>query len=88
MRKRLTLEIALVLAAVAVGIALSTKPWQIYREQRAIADKNLANMRAAESSRTQLTKEKAHLDSGPGQEVQAREMGFHRPGEQPTGETP
>jgi hypothetical protein len=81
MNKKLFWNSAFVLAAIATGIALSVKPWQVYAEQRAKADAAVEDMREAEQSRVQLTREKAKYEGSLGREELAREQGFRRPGE-------
>lgn len=72
-----------VLLAVGVGLALSHRPWEVYFDQRRATDERLADMSRAEESRTELTRQKARLDSRSGREELARSQGFRRPGEVP-----
>jgi hypothetical protein len=69
MNKKLFWNSAFVLAAIATGIALSVKPWQVYAEQRAKADAAVEDMREAK------------YEGSLGREELAREQGFRRPGE-------
>lgn len=69
--------------ALATGVALSIKPWQIYGEQRKLADGKAAEMVAAEAGRTKLMEQKARLESATGREEMARKQGYLKPGEQP-----
>ena len=52
--------IVIIAAALALGIGLSLKPWQVYREQRKLADEAQREMRMAESKKTELTRQRAH----------------------------
>lgn len=83
MRRRLLPWILFVAAGIALGLTVSTKPWNLYRQQRALADESLREMRAAEAAQADLVRRKALLESRSGREEQARELGFRRPGEVP-----
>jgi hypothetical protein len=83
MRNRLVWEALFVAAALGVGLALSWKPWRMYLEQRAVADRNRAEMRAAEKGRAELARAKAEFESPGGRERAAREQGYRKPGEVP-----
>lgn len=83
MGRRLATNLAIVVIAVLVGVGLSIKPWQGYRSQKALADKNAAEMAAAEKSREELARKKAELSSRPGRELSARELGYMKSGERP-----
>jgi hypothetical protein len=76
-------DIALIGAAVVVGIVLSLRPWHAYREQRSIADQERSKMRAAEKRSDELRSQNAALSSTIGREERAREYGFRREGEIP-----
>ena len=71
-----------VVAAVATGVGLSLKPWQILTEQRELANKNISEMTAAEANRTKLIEQKVRLESSTGREEIARRQGYLKPGEQ------
>ena len=83
MTRKLAWNVVFVLAAMAVGVFLSIKPWRIYQEQRTIADRSLAEMHQAESSRADLLREQADVDSPAGREKLARDAGYRKPGEVP-----
>lgn len=68
-------------AAVATGIILSLQPWRVYTEQRMLADQKLAEMKAAETSRSRLLEEKVRLESATGREEVARNQGYLKLGE-------
>lgn len=87
-RKNLVWELAFVLAAVAVGVGFSMKPWETYREQRAQRDANVAEQRQAEQRSEELIRQKARLESAVGQEELAREHGYRPAHERPASETP
>lgn len=77
--------IVIIVAAMALGIGLSAKPWQVYREQRKLADDAQREMRAAESKKTELTRQRARAESSLGREELARKQGYRRPDESPIG---
>ncbi len=77
--------VVIVLVAVALGFALSLRPWQVAREQRKIADEAQREMRLAESKKTELTRQRAHAESSLGREELARKQGYRRPDETPIG---
>lgn len=83
MKKRRLFNLLFVLSAIALGIAFSIKPWQVYREQRHAADAALAEMRDAEKSRTELTIKKARYESAIGKEELARSQGYRQANETP-----
>jgi hypothetical protein len=72
-----------VVAAVAAGLLLSAKPWQVYTEQRALADQSIEEMREAEKNRNELTRQKARYESSIGREELARKQGYLAEGERP-----
>lgn len=82
-RKKRFLTIVFVVAAVALGIAFSIKPWQVYHDQRSAADAALAEMKDAEKSRTELTIKKARYESAIGREELARSQGYRQANETP-----
>ena len=71
----------LLVAAVAVGVAYSIKPWQVYVEQRAQTDKSVAEMNQIEKRRLELIDKKTRYESSAGREELARNKGYLRPGE-------
>ena len=72
-----------VVAAVATGVALSLKPWQVYSEQRSLANEKIAEMERAEGSRTTLMEKKVRMTNSTGREEIARNYGYVKAGEQP-----
>lgn len=86
MGRRLIWNLLFVLAAVAVGLTLSIKPWKAFLDQRSKADASRREMQLAEKSREDLTRKKAELESKPGRELAARELGYTKPGEKPASE--
>jgi hypothetical protein len=83
MKPKLFWNLMFVCVAITVGIAASMKPWQVYSEQKKIADKSMKEMREAEKSRAELTKEKARFESSVGREELARNQNYRRPDEKP-----
>ena len=83
MNRKIFLSTAFALSAVGVGIALSIKPWQVYREQRKAADAEVVEMRQAEKNRTDLTRRKAQFESAIGKEELARSQGYRQANETP-----
>lgn len=82
MNKRI-LNLFLVVAAVAVGVFLSIRPWQIYAEQKSLAEDKIQQMKLAEDNRVRLMESKVRLESPSGREEAARDYGYRKPGEQP-----
>jgi hypothetical protein len=78
-------NIGFVAAAVATGLALSYRPWSVWRDQRIKADQHIEEMRQAEKSREELIRKRARIETPLGKEEIAREQGYLKPGEQPTG---
>ncbi|HVL38142.1 MAG TPA: hypothetical protein VM328_02015 [Fimbriimonadaceae bacterium] len=68
--------------AIGAGVAMSTKPWQAYREQRKIADQKIAERARAEENLVSLAEQRARLESPAGKERRAREQGFKKPSEE------
>lgn len=84
MKRRKLWNLALVVVAVATGLALSVKPWDAYFKQRESTDRQIAEMQRAEKSRAELSSRKAQVESPVGRERLAREQNYRRPGEQPS----
>jgi cell division protein FtsB len=82
MKRTIGLDLLIVLAALVVGVGLSIKPWQVYREQRELADKHVGEMRKAEAAREDLLRQRAKYESAVGREELARSQGYVKPGEQ------
>lgn len=73
----------LFLAAIAIGVVASLKPWQAYQRQRQEADAARTEMKQAERKHADLLRERTQVDSPIGREEMAREQGFTKPGERP-----
>ena len=48
---KLVVTSIIVASAIGLGVGLSMKPWQVYREQRKLADDAIREMRTAESKK-------------------------------------
>ena len=81
MKSKLVWNLAILFAAVGVGVALSVRPWQVYREQRKIADDSISEMREAEGKKAELTRQRAKYETALGREELARKQGYKRPNE-------
>ncbi|MCC7434940.1 MAG: hypothetical protein IT363_09670 [Methanoregulaceae archaeon] len=80
---KLVVTSIIVVSAIGLGVGLSLKPWQVYREQRKLADDAIREMRTAESKKTELTRQRAQAESSLGREELARKQGYRRPDETP-----
>jgi len=69
------------LLAIACGVALSLRPWQLYREQRLRSNEAVHQMRKAESDKVALLRQESRFASPAGKEELARSRGYSRPGE-------
>ena len=78
-------NLTFVLAAAATGLALSYRPWSVWRDHRAKADQHVQEMRDAERSREELIRQRARMETPLGKEEMAREQGYLKPGETPVG---
>jgi len=76
-------RIFIVVIAVGVGLYLSRKPWEVYRDQQGKVASATSEMQAAEQERERLMKEKMKYNSALGREQKMREAGWIKPGEQP-----
>lgn len=83
MKRKLVWNVAILVAAVGTGLALSARPWQVYREQRKIADESIREMREAEGKKAELTRQRAKVETALGREELARKQGYRRPDEIP-----
>jgi hypothetical protein len=83
MTRKFLFNTIFVLAAIGLGIYLSIKPWQIYRQQRGIADQARIEMQKADRTRADLIKKKARIESSTGREELVRNAGYRKPGEVP-----
>lgn len=82
MGKRFAWNALFLTLAVAVGVFLSLKPWEQYREQRQETDEAVSQMKDAERERADLIRERMRYESPAGREQLARERGYRRAGEQ------
>lgn len=80
---KLVVNSIIVASAIGVGVGLSLKPWQVYREQRKLADEAIREMRVAESKKIELTRQRAKAESSLGREELARKQGYRRADEEP-----
>ncbi len=86
MKSKVMWNFAIAGVAIVTGIMLSLKPWQVYGEQRRLADDAVKEMRGAEAKKTDLTRQRAKYESAIGREELARKQGYRRPDERPIGE--
>jgi len=81
MGKRLLINGVIICWAIAAGVFVSLKPWQVYQKQSEDAKQRVREMRAAENHRDDLLRTEARLQSSIGREEQARKAGYLKPGE-------
>ncbi len=86
MKSKVIWNLAIAGTAIVAGIMLSLKPWQVYGEQRRLADDSIKEMRAAEDKKADLTRQRAKYESALGREELARKQGYRRPDETPIGD--
>ena len=72
-----------VVLAVCTGIYLSRKPWQEYREQKAVTRGADLDMKKAENDRAELVGQGARLENPAGRERTARLRGYRKANETP-----
>ena len=73
----------LFVAAAALGVALSIRPWEEYRDQRMKADEAIRKSKQMQEEMSRLAREKAVIDTAAGKERLARERGYIKPDEVP-----
>ena len=73
----------IVAVAISAGVAVSLKPWQVYKEQRSMANRQIADMKQSERKYEELVREEAKLRSNVGKEELARGRGYLPAGEVP-----
>ena len=73
----------IVLLAISAGLAVSVRPWQVYQEQRKLADEQISEMHESEKKYERLVRQEARLRSNLGKEEMARERGYLPVGERP-----
>jgi hypothetical protein len=83
MKTRLLLNGIFILGAVALGVGLSMRPWNVYREQRDKADAHIQEAKRAETQRVDLEEQKAKYESPLGKEELARNRGYRKSNERP-----
>jgi hypothetical protein len=81
MRKKIWINVAIILWAIAAGIFASIKPWQVYQKQNEETRMRSKEMRDAETHRDDLLRKEARAHSTIGQEELARKAGYLGPGE-------
>jgi len=84
MRKRLLINGLIISWAIAAGVFVSIKPWQVYRKQNEDAIQRKREMHDAESRRDDLLRKEARAQSSVGREELARKAGYLAPGESST----
>lgn len=73
----------IVVVAVIAGVAVSIRPWQVYHEQRKLADEQIADMKRSETKYEELVRDEARMRSNIGKEEMARGRGYLPQGEVP-----
>ena len=81
MSRNTLLNVAVVVVAAVAGVAASMKPWQVWSEQKAMANDETKEMRESEKRRDDLVRKDAKLKTSIGREELAREKGYLKPGE-------
>lgn len=82
MWKKLLINGFIIFWAIAAGVCISVKPWQVYQKQSEETKQRVKEMQDAESRRDQLLSKEARAESSIGREEQARKAGYIGPGEQ------
>lgn len=72
------LNFGIAVIAIFCGVALSAKPWQVYKEQRKAADEAIADMEKSEANRERLVREDAKYKTSVGREELARKEGYRK----------
>lgn len=88
MLKSVLINLLIAALAIGAGMALSQKPWNVYRAQQKATEAQLQRMHLAENQQIANIQLHAKLDTSIGREELARKQGWKRPGEVPlaTGE--
>lgn len=63
MKSKVILNGVVLVSACALGTVLSLRPWQVYKEQRTIADEAVVQMRRAEAKKADLLQKRANYES-------------------------
>lgn len=74
-------QVFIAVSAIGLGLFLSQKPWEVYKDQQKKADGISTEMREAELERERLMKEKMRASNPLGREQKIREKGWIKPGE-------
>lgn len=88
MIKRLLINGIIVFWAIAAGVFVSLKPWQVFQKQSTEAKQRVKEMHDAETRRDLLLRTEARMQSSIGREEQARKAGYLGPGEVASGSNP
>ena len=83
MQRKAIINTVVVLGAVAAGIFVSRRPWQVWQEQRRHTAEQVEEMRKSEKEREDLLRQDARLRSSIGKEELARSKGWMGPNEKP-----
>ena len=83
--KKGVLNLAVILAAVSVGVGLSLKPWRVYAKQKQSTQQHIQEMRKVERQHIYDLQQEAKIGTTLGREELARQQGFHRADEVPIG---
>jgi cell shape-determining protein MreC len=76
MGKKLAINLAIIVWAIAAGIFASIKPWQVYQRQNAETKARTSEMREAENARDELLRKEGNLKTPLGMEEQLREKKY------------
>jgi hypothetical protein len=81
MWKKLLINGFIVFWAIAAGVCVSIRPWQVYQKQNTEAQQRLKEQRDAETRRDDLLSRESRAASSIGREELARKAGWVGPGE-------
>ena len=81
MQKKIVVNGVIIFWAIAAGIVVSIRPWQVYFKQSDEAKLHVKEMNHAESRRDILLSKEARAQSSIGHEEQARKAGYLGPNE-------
>jgi len=74
-------QVGIAVVAVGLGLYLSRKPWEVYRDQKSKAEASTVEMQKAERDRVEMMEQKARVGSALGREEAIRKKGWLKPGE-------
>lgn len=83
MKKKPTWKVLFITSACCLGLLLSHKPWAVYQEQKIKLQNTQKELKDFEIKRSKLVRRKLFYDSPVGQELLARNRGYHRASELP-----